>query len=320
MHKKGTSMKHRLAAGGRMPPAWSGMAMALGGLAVVLALALPLPSRAAVPSPLGSASEGCATQAHARGFASYVPALRFYDDNIGDSGNAPDFCASELVTNDSLTVTMGIHAHNRAGFVAGDSYTVYLDTDRNVATGGGGIGAEYEIVFSSPQALLEHWNGTVFDAASAVPVPLVWLPDYGPVLMILRSAIGDPAGFDFALGSENGQNADRAPDTGSWSYSVEPFALEVKSLSVGAARAGKTLTARAVVLRSDFDEPLDQGKIGCAARLAGHSLAGKGKFASGRVVCTWRLARNTRGKRLSATLSVTDQGARAVRHFSARVR
>jgi hypothetical protein len=312
-------MKNRLAAGRSGPPTWIGAGLALGGLAAALALALPLSSRAAAPSPLGRARSGCATQAHAKGFASYVPALRSYDDNIEDSGNAPDFCASELVTNDSVTVTMGIHAHNRTGFSAGDSYTVYLDTDRNVATGGG-VGAEYKIVFTGPQALLERWNGTAFDAASALPVALVWLPDYGPVLGFLHSAIGDPAGFDFVLVSANGENGDRAPDTGSWSYSVEPFALKVKSLSVGAARAGKTFTARAVVLRSDFNEPLDQGKIGCAARLARRSLPGSGKFAGGRAVCTWRMPRSARRKRLSGTLSVTYQGARAARRFSARVR
>jgi hypothetical protein len=295
-------------------------AVALAATGAVLALALPLASRANTASADGHTSSGCAPgAARARGFASYVPALRTYDDNIEDSGGAPDFCASELVTNDNTTITIGIHAHNRTGFVAGDSYTVYLDTDRNPATGGGGVGAEYEIVFTGPLAQLEQWNGTAFDPASAVPVPLIWVPDYGPVLVFLRSAIGDPAGFNFVLVSANGQAGDRAPDTGSWSYSTEPFALKMKSLSIGPARAGKTMTARTVVMRSDFDVPLDQGRIGCAARLGRHSLAGKGKFAGGRVVCTWRVPKNTGRQRLSGTVSVTYQGARASRSFVARV-
>lgn len=319
MHRERTSIRPMRAAGRRGSPNWTGAAVALGGLAAVLAVMLPLASRAAASSSLGGMSSGCATTAHARGFASYVPALRFYDDNIGDSGNAPDFCASELATNDSTTITMGIHAHNRTSFVAGDSYTVYLDTDRNAATGGG-VGAEYEIVFTGPQAQLEHWNGTAFDAASAVPVPLIWVPDYGPVMVFVRSAVGNVSGFDFVLVSANGQDGDRAPDNGSWSYSVQPFALKVKSLSVGAARAGRMLTARAVVFRSDFDEPLDRGKIGCAARLARRSLPGSGKFAGGRAVCKWRVPRNARRQRLSGTLSVTYQGARAAQRFSARVR
>jgi hypothetical protein len=295
-------------------------AAALAAVGAALTLALPLAARANAPSPVGHASAGCATGAHARGFASYVPALRTYDDNIQDSGNAPDFCASELVTNDNTTITMGIHAHNRSGFVAGDSYTVYLDTDSNAATGGGGVGAEYEIVFTGPSAQLEQWNGTAFDPASAVQVPLIWVPDYGPVLVFLRSAIDNPAKFNFVLVSANGQASDRAPDAGSWSYSTVPFALEMKSLSLGPARAGKTMTARAVVMRSDFDEPLDQGKIGCTAKLGHHVLAGKGRFAGDRVVCTWRVPRGTGRQRLSGTVSVLYQGVRAARSFAARVK
>jgi hypothetical protein len=295
-------------------------AVALAATGAVLALVLPLAARAGAASPLGHAGPACSTGKAARGFASYVPALRSYDDNIQDSGNAPDFCASELVTNDSTTITMGIHAHNRTGFVAGDSYSVYLDTDQNAATGGGGVGAEYEVVFSGPSAQLERWNGSAFDATSAVPVPLIWVPDYGPVLVFLRSAIGNPAGFNFVLVSANGQAGDRAPDAGSWSYSTVPFALKMKSFSLGSARAGKTMTARAVVMRSDFDEPLDQGKIGCAARVGHHSLAGKGKFTGSRVVCTWRVPKGTGRLRLSGTLSASYQGVRVTRSFAARVR
>src|SRR5215471_1555650 len=116
-------------------------AVALAATGALLTVALPLASRADAASSRAPASPGCTTRQSVREFASYVPALRTYDDNIEDSGGAPDFCASELVTNDSSTITIGIHAHNRTGFVAGGSYTVYLDTDRNTATGGGGVGA-----------------------------------------------------------------------------------------------------------------------------------------------------------------------------------
>ena len=288
-----------------------------------LAVALALVSQAAGSGSRSGATAGCGQVGHAgraRVFASYTPALRTYDDNIEGSGNAPDFCADELVTNDNGAITIGIHAHNRSGFVAGDTYTVYLDTDLDAATGGGGVGAEYEILFSGPRAQLLRWNGTIFDPASPSPVPMIWAPGYGPVLLLEPAAIGAPPGFNFVLVSANGTDSDRAPDTGSWSYTRRPFALKVQSLSVGAARAGRPFTARALILRSDFDIPLDEGRIGCAARLAGHALAGKGKFANGRVVCTWRLPRNAHGKRLSGALSIAFEGVRVKRGFAARVR
>src|SRR5712691_5114644 len=76
-----------------------------------------------------------------RTLASVARAAAFtsYDDFIGDSGNAPDFCAGEFVTNDNQTITIGIHAHNRAGFAPGDSYSIFLDTDLNASSGGGEI-------------------------------------------------------------------------------------------------------------------------------------------------------------------------------------
>jgi hypothetical protein len=292
-------------------------ALAAGALAMVLVLAA---QAAGSSRHAARATASCVQRGHARAFESFGLALRTYDDNIEDSGNAPDFCAEELVTNDNGTFTMGIHAHNRSGFVAGDSYGVYFDTDLNPVTGGGGVGAEYEITFTGPRAQLLRWNGTIFDPATASPVPLAWLPEYGPAMVFKRAAIGNPTGFNFVLISGNGVDSDRAPDSGSWQYTVRPFTLKLTSFSVGPARAGKAVTARAVVLRSDFGVRLDKGAIRCAAKLSAHALAGKGKFAGGRVVCTWRLPKTARGRRLSGSVSVTFQGATAKRGFSERVR
>jgi hypothetical protein len=289
--------------------------------AVALASALPLASEAAGGTGAPAApNAACRTADRGLTALSYSPAYRTYDDEIEDSGSAPDFCAEELVTNDNDVITLGIHAHNRSGFQPGDTYTVYLDADRDGSTGGGGSGAEYQIAFDGAGAQLEHWNGSVFDPASAVRLPLGWAPGYGPVLLFRRGAIGNPSGFNFVLVSANGGDGDRAPDTGSWSYTQTPFMLTVKSLALGPPRAGRPFTARALVLRSDFDVPLTEGRIACGAKLAGRPIAGKGRFASNRVVCSWGLPKNARGKRLSGSVAVTFEGAVARRSFSVRVR
>jgi hypothetical protein len=252
--------------------------------------------------------------------ASYAPALKTYDDAIEDSGDAPDFCASELVTNDNQTVTIGIHAHNRSAVLAGDSYGVYLDTDLNPSTGGGGVGAEYEFTIDGTGAQLERWDGTSFVASGEPRLPTAWIPDYGPLLSLPRTMIGDAKGFNFVFVSANGTDTDRAPDSGSWAYSVTPFALKVKSISIGPARAGKPFTARVLVMRSDFDVPVSEGKIGCSGNVAGRSYAGKSKFAGDRVACTWRLPKQARGRRFAGRVSVTLEGILAKRSFSLRVR
>lgn len=254
------------------------------------------------------------------GAAAYQPAYRTYDDPIEDAGAAPDFCAGELVTNDSTTITIGIHAHNRDGFQQGDSYTIYLDTDQNPATGGGAVGAEYAISFSGPTAELAHWNGTAFDATSAVSVPVEWVDGYGPVLVFDQGAIGNPAGFNFVMASANGTDADRAPDEGSWAFKLTPLALKIKKLSLAPARAGHRFQAQALVLRSDFDAPLMDGAIGCTATVAGHRLSATRRFAHNRAICGWILPRSAHGLHLAGNISVTFQGVEVHRSFSRIVR
>ena len=311
---KGKGMERR--------PRWLVRTVGLVGVAnLAVALGLLLASQAAGRTEGGVASStNCERHDHAFVLASYAPAFRTYDDPIEDSGSAPDFCASELVTNDNQAITIGIHAHNRSGIAPGDVYSVFLNTDLNANTGGGGVGAEYQITLDGAGAQLKQWDGAGYVATSATPLPMQWVPDYGPVLFLPRTAIANPTGFSFVLVSANGQDSDRAPDAGSWSYSLSPFALKIKSLSVGPALRGRRFTAAALVMRSDFDIPLTEGTIGCAAKLSGRSFAGKGRFARSRATCMWRLPKGAGGNRLGGTVSVTFQGVKAKRSFSVRVR
>jgi hypothetical protein len=247
-----------------------------------------------------------------------LAALTSYDDEVEDSGNAPDFCGGEAVTNDNQTIMIGIHAHNRSGFVPGDSYGIYLDTDLNSATGGGEIGAEYEIALDGSGARLEQWNGTSFQPSTAT-VPMQWVDGYGPVLAVDRAAVGNPSGFRLIMVSAYGTDSDRAPDAGTWSYTVTPLRLQARTLSHGPALAGKSFVARMIVMRNDFDVPLDEGTIGCAARLGAASIAGTGTFAHDRVVCAWHLPGTARGKRLAGSVAVTFQGVHVRRSFSVTV-
>jgi hypothetical protein len=74
-----------------------------------------------------------------------------------------------------------------------------------------------------------------------------------------------------------------------------------------------------LVTRSDFESELTEGTIGCAATVGGKPLAGAGAFADDRAVCTWRLPKNVRGKRLTGSVTVTFQGVRAQRSFAVTV-
>jgi hypothetical protein len=267
-----------------------------------------------------AAASNASCHSAVRSLAALTRASRLtnYDDFIGDSGSAPDFCASEAVTNDNQTITIGIHVHNRDGFTQGDSYSIYLDTDKNPNSGGGEIGAEYQIVFDATGTRLEQWNGTSFVQTGTAPIS--WIDGYGPVLVVDRAEIGNPTGFNFVLVSTLGQDGDRAPDQGSWAYGVTPLQLAARTLTHNAARAGRLFVARTLVMRSDFEIPLSEGKIACSAKLAGTRLTGTGRFTHDRVACSWHLPTNARGKRLTGAVAVTYQGVQASRNFSLRVR
>ncbi len=253
-------------------------------------------------------------------------ALHSYDDYIEDVVTAPDICAANIVTNDNQVITIGMHAHDRSAFAEGDAYSVYLDTDSNLATGttaesGSPAGAEYAIDLVDQASTLRRWNGTAFDpVATQKPIATGWLEGYGPALEIARADLGDPQSFSLVYVTTNGVDHDLAPDTGMWPYTVSPLVLTARRLVGMPARAGKVLVAGMEVTRSDFDIPLDEGTIACRAKLAGRNLAGRGLFAGDLVACGWRIPKNARGKRVAGTVSVTFQGVTAKRSFNVRVR
>jgi hypothetical protein len=257
---------------------------------------------------------------------SHIAAFSQYDDNIEDVVSAPDICMTNVVTNDNHVFTMGIHIHDRTGFVAGETYRVLLDTDSNPATGapataGPEAGAEYVLELAEPASTLSAWNGSVFAPVQPQPaVPTLWAEGYGPIVELARAALGEPQRMNVILKTTNAVDLDLAPDTGSWSYAVTPLRLAVELFGTTAARAGKPFAVAMEVTRSDWDMALDEGKIGCNATIAGKKLAGRARFVTDLTTCTWRLPRTARSKRVRGSISVTFQDVTVKRSFAVRVK
>jgi hypothetical protein len=263
------------------------------------------------------AGGNCAAAQRTLAAHSRATALRTFDDFIEDT-NGPDICGQNAITNDNEgTVTAGMHIHNRSGFAANEAYGIFLDTDLNPATGG--AGAEYRVRLTSEATILGKWDGTRF-APQATLEPATWASGYGPVFTFKIADVGDVKGFNFIFFTTDGVIGDLAPNRGSWSYQLTPLELTVRAMALDRARAGRSFSARMAVVRSDFDLPLGEGAIACSAKIGAKAMAGSGRFAGGRVVCTWRLPRSARGKRLSGTVAVTFQGVEAKRSFATRVR
>ena len=248
-------------------------------------------------------------------------ALRSYDDAMDDVVSAPDISASNLVTNDNLRLTIGLHVRGRSSFSEGDVYSFYFDTDSNVATGtdaasGAPPGAEYGIDIAHREAWLLRWNGSSFDPViPRIPIATVWLDGLGPALQVGREDLGNPHSFQFVFVTTH-DDRDFAPDAGRWSYELSPLTLTAGRLSVRRASAGTRVVASMSVERSDFATPLGEGTVGCAARIGRRTLHGRGRFVQKRVACAWRLPSHAGGKRLVGSVQVTFQGVTAKRAFN----
>jgi hypothetical protein len=298
----------------------------LGPVIGIAALLIAMPY---VPAEANAANDGlgldAATSADlSRQSVARASVVRSYDDGIDDVVSAPDICASSFITNDNLVLTIGLHIDDRTSFSWGDMYSIYLDTDSNTATGtdalsGAPPGADYAIDVARGKTWLLRWNGSAFDPVTPqIPIATMWLDGFGPTLRIGREDLGDPRFVRFVFVTTN-SDQDLAPDTGMWSYQLSPLTLTPGQLDVTPARAGKRLVASMSVERGDFEIPLDQGTVRCAARVGGKTLAGRGAFGRQRVICRWRLPRSSTGKWLAGSVQVTFEGVSARRVFNIRV-
>ena len=260
---------------------------------------------------------GCSSAKRTLAVHNGAKSIRTFDDFIEDT-SGPDICGQNTVTNDNEgTITFGLHIHNRTGFAPNEAYGVFLDSDLNPATGG--LGADYRVRLSSEGTVLGKWDGTKFAPLSTLE-PATWVPGYGPVFRLNANDLGGVQSFGFSFFSTDGVNVDVAANRGAWSYQLAPLELGITGMTVDRAKAGRSFTARMAVVRSDLDAPLDQGAIVCSAKVGAKNLVGTGRFAGGRVACTWRLAKSTRSKRLLGTVAVTFQGVEAKRSFSTTIR
>jgi hypothetical protein len=144
----------------------------------------------------------------------------------------------------------------------------------------------------------------------------MWIEGYGPALRISRGALGDPKTLGVTFRTTDGGHVDLAPDAGAWTYTVHPLALTAGKVALRYLHHGSWLVAETEILRSDFEAPLAEGAVGCNARVGAATLVGRGRFAHGLAVCTWRLPKSARGHRVRGGVAATFQGVTARRGFS----
>ena len=231
-------------------------------------------------------------------------------DAPGDSGGAPDITGVTVANDLSGNILFVVQVGNREGFVANDVVVIYLDTDRNIATGAPATGADYLIGIDAavPAIAFAKWSGTEFEDIATTTLRGGWSGGYAA--LINRSDLGGTTAFDFQvltlLGT--GDDFDRAPESDFGTYTIAPphIASIVPRFSPTAPRGGATFRLQSVALTYESEEKGVAASFTCRATLAGKRVKGTGPGG-----CTFKLPKTAKGKQLVVTVTATPAGGKA---------
>lgn len=265
-----------------------------------------------------------------------------YSDPAGDSAVAPDITTVSLSNTEDGTTTFKIGVGNYSSsfpqfptalLVA---VTVWLDLDKNAATGDDGDEAMI-ILDSLGTTSLDRWNGTEL---VEVPQPQLSSSFANGVITftVSRSELMDTKGFGFSVmsmylpGPPGGLiSVDFAPNVGlpAWTYDlvlpapppppppVKP--LIGKPVTTAAPVAGKRFAVSFPVTRSDDGQPLRTGTAECKTTVAGKTVPHTHTFKGGTLKATVAVPKAAKGKQLKIAVKVTADTA-ATKVFTFKVR
>jgi hypothetical protein len=264
--------------------------------------------------------------------ASAAFADQTFTDSNGDGGVGTDI-TTVTVRNDP-TGRITIQIASASPIVANHAVAVFIDADRNQATGD--LGDEYWM-FGGPMvgAAFFAWNGSdsvpvdppTFTARAAASN----VTEFG----FAKADIGNVEGFNFAVASISIDPPtinfwDAAPDRGYWSYDLTapaptPPTAVVKPvigpLVATKAIAGKAMTVTAMVRRSDNGAPLTTATMVCKPTFAGRQLAHTESFVRGKVKVRFTVPKAAKGKVVKLSVKIaTDEGRAASRVAAFKVR
>jgi hypothetical protein len=290
-------------------------------LAAAAALLVALPAAA-----LGSSSRNASNSVR-------------YPDSTGEDAAAPDITSTVVSNDDAGLITFQINVSNRPSFTQDMLLDIPLDTDNNKRTGDPQAdGAEYDIELQPGVVALFKWSGSDYGSSVAAPSLVYSYTAAGATIKIKASDLGDVKEFHFfsdltsgitldAQGKPDFTNAhdDASPDPGhaTFDYKVQTkLSLQFVSLK-GApfpAKAGKLFAVGLAANESDTAGPVKSGTVACTASIAARHVASKvAVVANGVAVCEWKIPPTAKGKTIRGSVSLSVQGTKLSRGFSAPI-
>jgi hypothetical protein len=273
---------------------------------------------ALVLSVLAVALAPAATAASTNGGALRASGSKQYADPAGDSGAAADVTSVEVSHTDDGKIRFAIALGNREALNPTEFVTVFIDTDRNDATGPGPGGTDYVLAFGAFRwvALAKIVSTGELDFTTPQTTLFVTLgPGVGA--SINSRELGNTKGFDFYISSWSADYEDEetAPDGDEWwTYLLQvgidsAFATSTPTVP----RAGKRFSVSNVEVLLADGQRVKPDSYTCKAVLGGRTIRPTGR-------CTWTIPANARGKKLVVSLTVSHGGARETFTRSFRVR
>jgi len=268
-----------------------------------------------------------------------------FPDPAGDSGAVPDITQVTISNDNAGLLTFAVAIGNRTELAAEEFVQMYLDTDANHETGDrNGMDYAVQMGASAGPGIFARWTGagtgfggsgyTTIQNSGTFTASWTALPRF----IVSQTELGDTTHFSFFARTARGStpDLDDAPDGEDlWEYTLDiPLLFKSLALVPNVPRAGKVFRARMGV-RTNTSQ---QQPVRCQARVGGKPLRGRGSWFSIVIVqpqpgpiqvatdlrailtCEWQVPRNARGKRLSGSISATNDGVTVTRALSSRVR
>ena len=266
-----------------------------------------------------------------------------FQDSVGEDPAAADITTVTVSNDDNSLITFQINISNRPQLTSDMHVAVFLDTDQNATNGAGPQfeGAELAIDLAQNDVALARWNGSKFDFSAGSPSSLAFAYTNGATIRIKAGDLGVTT-FNFwaytLAGTDPDVHRDYAPDAGhgTWNYQVKitpppppppPTTAQLKlatdffSIFPKHLKAPGELNAAVVVRRLDTGRQVRTGQVVCKANAGGRPLplVEPGQFFKGTVNCNWHLPKWAHSKQLKGSITVTFQGAKITRSFTAKI-
>jgi hypothetical protein len=272
------------------------------------------------------------------GSAAIASNSQTFTDSTGEDPAAPDITSVAVSNDDSGLVTFQVNVPNRPSLTQDMLFLVFVDSVQGTGDPES-LGADYAIQLEPSGVALFKWNGSDYLFQSTPSLSYTYGTG-GPTFRVNASGLGAANGarLNFIVLAISGittdangdlnfdtSHADLAPDRGRGTYSYDvkmTFSLKPAGFttSPAPARAGQAFSVGLAATQSDTGGFVQKADIACTATIGGKRVPVKTRrLVNGVSACVWQLPKTAKGKTIRGTITVSTQGAKLKRSFSARI-